>query len=71
MASEKIVTFREDQESSEKGKGGGVMLVIPKNLKAKARRAVNHTNEEVLQSVWVEFNLIGNSSRRDQLVNLS
>ena len=64
-------TFRVDQKPSQKSKGGGIMLVIPKHLNPKIIDDLNHMNQEIFERVEVESNFFGKDSQIKKLVNKS
>ena len=69
MKSEHFETFRIDRKTK---KGGGIMLLVPKSLHPKERKDLNHLNQKLFESLWVECNLNNNSSmKRKQLINIS
>ena len=48
------------------------MLLVPKSLHPKERKDLNHLNQKLFESLWVECNLNNNSSmKRKQLINIS
>ena len=69
MKTDHFETFRIDRKTK---KGGGIMLLVPKSLHPKERKDLNHLNQKVFESLWVECSLNNNSSmKRKQLINIS
>ena len=65
-------TFRADRKLTKKTRGGGSMIIVPKNLNPKLRRDLVHTNELDFESVWIECNINKNASnKKKQLINVS
>ena len=68
METDHFETFRIDRKTK---KGGGIMLLVPKSLDPKERKDLNHLNQKVFESLWVECSLNNNSSiKRKQLINI-
>ena len=69
MKTDHFETFRIDRKTK---KGGGIMLLVPISLHRKDRKDINHLNQKVFESLWVECSLNNNSSmKRKQLINIS
>ena len=48
------------------------MLVIPKSLKPKLRKDLNHLNKEFFESLWVSTNITSDAANKcKQLINIS
>ena len=47
------------------------MLLVPKSLHPKEQKDLNHLNQKVFESLWVECSLINSSMKRKLLINIS
>ena len=53
-------------------RGGGAMIIVPKNLNPKLRKDLVHTNEHDFESLWIECNINNDvSNKKEQLINVS
>ena len=65
-------TFRADRKLTKKMRGGGAMIIVPKNLNPKLRKDLVHTNEHDFESLWIECNINNDvSNKKKQLINVS
>ena len=63
-------TFRADPKLAKKMRGGGAMIIVPKN--SKLRKDLVHTNEHDFESLWIECNINNDvSNKKKQLINVS
>ena len=63
-------TFRADRKLTKKLRGGGAMIIVPKNLNPKIRRDLVHTNELDFESAWIECNINNDvSNKKKQRIN--
>ena len=65
-------TFLLDRKLTKKMRGGGAMIIVPKNLNPKLRKDLVHTNEHDFESLWIECNINNDvSNKKKQLINVS
>ena len=65
-------SYRCDRYLSQKDRGGGVMLFVPKSLNPKSRKDLNCMDAGKFESLWIECNLTNDTKKKQkQLINIS
>ena len=65
-------SYRCDRYLSQKDRGGGVMLFVPKSLNPKSRKDLNCMDAGKIESLWIQGNLTNDTKKKQkQLINIS
>ena len=72
LNSDYFKSYRCDRYLSQKDRGGGVMLFVPKSPNPKSRKDLNCMDACKFERLWIECNLTNDTKKKQkQLINIS